>query len=54
MKIYNDLKNIPDDAKGAVIVIGNFDGVHLGHQALLAEAKKIATDQNKKFGVLCK
>jgi riboflavin kinase/FMN adenylyltransferase len=29
--------------KGAVLTIGNFDGVHLGHQGLLIELKKLAT-----------
>ncbi|MBM3994634.1 MAG: riboflavin biosynthesis protein RibF [Planctomycetes bacterium] len=29
---------IPDALRGGVLTIGNFDGVHLGHQALLAEA----------------
>jgi len=52
MQIYNTLDNIDQSAKGGVIAIGNFDGVHLGHQALLAQAKKIAAAENKKFGVL--
>ncbi len=29
---------IPDPLRGGSLTIGNFDGVHLGHQALLAEA----------------
>jgi riboflavin kinase/FMN adenylyltransferase len=31
---------MPDDCRGAALSIGNFDGVHLGHQALLAEAAR--------------
>ena len=29
---------IPDVCRGGALTIGNFDGVHIGHQALLAEA----------------
>ena len=52
MQIFKDIKNIPDSAKNAVIVIGNFDGVHLGHQALIHQAAEIAKTTNKKLGVL--
>jgi riboflavin kinase/FMN adenylyltransferase len=33
---------IPDDARGAAIALGNFDGVHLGHQGVLASARAAA------------
>jgi riboflavin kinase / FMN adenylyltransferase len=33
---------IPDVLRGGALTIGNFDGVHLGHQALLAEALRQA------------
>lgn len=52
MQVYKNISDISDDAKGHVIAIGNFDGVHRGHQALLDKAKKIAADTGKKFGVL--
>lgn len=39
MKLLRRLTNFPDFAKGAVTTIGNFDGVHLGHQALLRTLK---------------
>ena len=39
MKIYNNAKINLKHHK-AVIAIGNFDGVHLGHQKVISEAKK--------------
>jgi len=35
-----------------VLTLGNFDGVHLGHQAVIAEALKIARAAGKPLGVL--
>ena len=52
MQIFKSLADITKEAKGAVIAIGNFDGVHRGHQALLAKAKDIAKETGKKVGVL--
>lgn len=36
-KIIRGLYNLPDPAHGCVATIGNFDGVHLGHQAVLGQ-----------------
>jgi riboflavin kinase/FMN adenylyltransferase len=37
MQIVNDLNTITKPFKNAVVTTGNFDGVHLGHQALFHE-----------------
>jgi riboflavin kinase / FMN adenylyltransferase len=37
MYIIRGLKNIPSQYRGAVVTIGNFDGVHLGHQTLFSQ-----------------
>jgi riboflavin kinase/FMN adenylyltransferase len=37
----------------SVITVGNFDGVHLAHQALLATAKQTAKAHGLKLVVLC-
>jgi riboflavin kinase/FMN adenylyltransferase len=34
---------LPDALRGAVVAIGNFDGVHRGHRAVIARAKALAT-----------
>ena len=40
------------DARGAVVAAGNFDGVHLGHQAVLAETRALAEKLAAPFAVL--
>ena len=37
MQLYRDFKEIPAPFAEAVVTIGNFDGVHLGHQLLFSE-----------------
>ncbi len=37
---------------GSVVVIGNFDGVHRGHQAVLTQARSIADEQGLRCVVL--
>ncbi|RPJ10753.1 MAG: riboflavin biosynthesis protein RibF, partial [Deltaproteobacteria bacterium] len=37
MLLIDQLDQITQPFKGAVITIGNFDGVHIGHQALFYE-----------------
>jgi riboflavin kinase/FMN adenylyltransferase len=52
MEIINSYKNIPERLKGGVVALGNFDGVHLGHQALLKETIKLADEKNVLSGVM--
>lgn len=52
MKIFKSLQSLPQDAQGTVIAIGNFDGVHRGHQMVLARAKAMATKLGKPLGLL--
>jgi riboflavin kinase/FMN adenylyltransferase len=42
---------IPNDARGAAIALGNFDGVHAGHQAVIASARAVAESINVALGV---
>lgn len=42
---------IPNDARGGAIALGNFDGVHAGHQAVIASARDIAEENGVALGV---
>lgn len=52
MQIFRHFENLPDEARGSSIAIGNFDGVHLGHHAVIGEAGRIARDQGIPWAVL--
>ena len=51
MKIYKNA-NLNKEHFGSVIAIGNFDGIHLGHQKVINEAKKKAKESNLPFGII--
>ena len=51
MKIFNNTK-ILKNYKNSAIAIGNFDGVHKGHQKVFQQARKIAKKMKIKFGIL--
>jgi riboflavin kinase/FMN adenylyltransferase len=52
MKLLRGTKKIQGFAKGTVATIGNFDGVHLGHQSLLSQLTKQAVRRNLPSVVL--
>ncbi len=53
MRIFRHLADVPADFNGAVVAIGNFDGVHLGHRALINQALKHAEARQSPCAVLC-
>ncbi len=52
MRVFRHIENLPADVAGAVIAIGNFDGVHRGHQAVIGAAKDIAKANSAPLGLL--
>ena len=50
MFIFKDTENIPKKYKGYSVAIGNFDGMHLGHQSVIELARK--TRNKSSVGVV--
>ena len=38
MRIFHDWRDLPPDARGATVALGNFDGVHRGHAEVIKAA----------------
>ena len=51
MKIYKNA-NLNHKHRCGVIAIGNFDGIHLGHQKVINEAKRKAKKNKLPFGLM--
>jgi riboflavin kinase/FMN adenylyltransferase len=51
MRIYKNANLKKKHHKG-VIAIGNFDGIHLGHQKVINEARKKAKSKKLPFGII--
>ncbi|MCP4394074.1 MAG: bifunctional riboflavin kinase/FAD synthetase [Alphaproteobacteria bacterium] len=52
MQILRHYTDLSPEIKSGVVALGNFDGVHLGHQAIFNKAKKIAESIGAPFNVL--
>ena len=51
VKLYKNF-NINKNHKGSIILIGNFDGVHLGHQKLFKLARSYKKKYSLRIGVI--
>ena len=53
MEVIRGLINVKEQHKGAVITVGNFDGVHTGHRTILLEMKRKAAELKTKTMLIC-
>lgn len=52
MQLFRGLSHCKADDRGVAVAVGNFDGVHLGHQALVAAARAAAASGGARVAVL--
>lgn len=52
MDVCQSLRELPEGARGSVLVIGNLDGVHLGHRGLIDKARGIAEASGRPLAVM--
>ncbi|MBN2751071.1 MAG: bifunctional riboflavin kinase/FAD synthetase [Rhodospirillaceae bacterium] len=52
MMILRHTDDVPAHLRQGVVAIGNFDGVHRGHQAVIATGLALARAEDRPFGVL--
>lgn len=46
MKLFRKLTEFPESLRGGAMTIGNFDGVHRGHSAIITQLKRFASQLN--------
>jgi riboflavin kinase/FMN adenylyltransferase len=52
LRLVSDWRDLPAEARGASVALGNFDGVHGGHRLVIAEAAKAARTLKAPLGVI--
>jgi riboflavin kinase/FMN adenylyltransferase len=52
MRVIRSHQPVPGDLKGSVLAIGNFDGVHLGHQAVITREAGLARALGAPFATM--
>lgn len=52
IEVIRDWRSLPQELKGAAVAVGAFDGVHRGHQAVIASAREAAERLGVPLGVV--
>ena len=52
MRIHHHWQGLAPEARGASVAMGNFDGVHLGHQSVIDLARRPARDSGMPLGIV--
>lgn len=52
MRVIRNFQACPEFAKNSVIAIGNFDGVHKGHQKIISAANQLAKEYNTNSAIM--
>ncbi len=52
MQLLSSFQNVPETARRGVLTIGNFDGVHLGHAAVIGEVRALAAKLGGPAGAM--
>lgn len=52
MRLFRNWNEVPPPLKGGVLALGNFDGLHLGHQAVLNKTVTMARANGTPAGVM--
>ncbi|MCY4260528.1 MAG: bifunctional riboflavin kinase/FAD synthetase [Rhodobacteraceae bacterium] len=52
METFRSYSNVPHAARGSTSLIGNFDGIHRGHQSVIDTARAIAEENGTPLGVI--
>ncbi|MBT7635659.1 MAG: adenylyltransferase/cytidyltransferase family protein, partial [Rhodospirillaceae bacterium] len=42
MRIIRHIHHVSDELRGGAVAVGNFDGLHRGHQALIRQCRAMA------------